>query len=107
MLSALASIGGVIQIAPEPRSDGQLVTRGVYSRIRHPIYTAIVILVVGLFLRKPTVVVAMAVIVVVVFLMVKARFEEQLLVRRYPEYAAYQRRTWGLVPWPRRRPTRR
>ncbi len=43
---------GVIQIAPEPRADGQLVTRGVYSRLRHPIYTAIVILVIGLFLGK-------------------------------------------------------
>jgi len=104
MLLAFISIGGVIQIAPEPRADGQLVTRGVYSRLRHPIYTAIVILVVGLFLRKPTVLVAIGAAVVVAFLIVKVRFEEQLLLRRYSDYAEYRRRTWGIVPWPGRQP---
>ena len=49
MLLGFASIGGAIQIAPEPRVGGELVTRGVYRRLRHPIYTAIVILVAGLF----------------------------------------------------------
>src|SRR2546423_27275 len=56
MMVAFATIRGVIQIAPEPRAGGHLVTRGIYSRLRHPIYTAILILAIGLFLRKPTVV---------------------------------------------------
>lgn len=103
MMAALFSLRRVIQIAPEPRTDGQLVTRGVYSRLRHPIYTAIVIVVVGLFLRKPTVLVAIGAAVVVVFLMVKVRFEEKLLLGRYPEYAEYRSRTLGIIPWPRRR----
>lgn len=102
MLFAFASLGGSIQIAPQPKVGGQLVTRGVYGRLRHPIYTAIVILVVGLFLRKPTVSTAIMAAVVISFLVVKARFEETLLLARYPEYADYRRRTWGIVPWPGR-----
>jgi protein-S-isoprenylcysteine O-methyltransferase Ste14 len=99
MVAAFATIRGVIQIAPEPRAGGHLVTGGVYRRLRHPIYTAILILAVGLFLRKPTAAVAIAAIVVMVFLIVKSRFEEELLQVRYPEYAEYKTRTWGVVPF--------
>jgi protein-S-isoprenylcysteine O-methyltransferase Ste14 len=103
MFAALASLRDVVQVEPEPRAGGYLVTRGVYSRLRHPIYTAILILVIGLFLRKPTLLVLIGGLAVMVFLAVKVRFEEQLLVARYPDYAAYRRRAWGLVPWPRTR----
>ena len=103
MFSALASLRDVVQVAPEPRAGGHLVTRGVYSRFRHPIYTAILLLVVGLFLRKPTLLVGIAGLAVMGFLAVKVRFEEQLLVARYADYVAYRQRAWGLVPWPRSR----
>jgi protein-S-isoprenylcysteine O-methyltransferase Ste14 len=99
MAGAFAVIRGVIQVAPEPRADGYLVTDGVYRRLRHPIYTAIVLLASGLFLRKPTAAVAIAGLVVIAFLVVKARFEEKLLMVRYPAYAEYKNRTWGVVPF--------
>src|SRR5438094_6640766 len=98
MFAAFASIRSAVQIAPEPRRDARLATTGVYRYLRHPIYTAIVVLVVGLFLRKPNVAIAVAAALVVAFLMIKVRFEEQLLLGRYPEYAEYKRRTWGIVP---------
>ena len=102
LLSAFASIRGAIQIAPEPRPGARLVTRGVYRRLRHPIYTAIVILVVGLFLRKPTVLIGIGAAVVIAFLVLKARFEEKLLLMRYSEYAEYKKRTWGILLWSHR-----
>ena len=102
LLAAFGSIGGAIQIAPEPRPGARLVTKGVYARLRHPIYTAIVILVVGLLLRKPTAVIGIGAAVVIAFLVVKVRFEEKLLLTRYPEYAEYKERTWGILLWSRR-----
>jgi protein-S-isoprenylcysteine O-methyltransferase Ste14 len=99
MSAAFAAIRGVVQIAPEPRADGHLVTGGIYRRLRHPIYTAILMLAVGLFLRKPTLPVAIGASVVIVFLIVKARFEERLLLIRYPGYAEYKTRTCGVVPF--------
>ncbi|MEN3338444.1 MAG: hypothetical protein V7647_2120 [Acidobacteriota bacterium] len=101
MFSALRSLRDVVQVAPEPRAGGRLVTRGVYSRCRHPIYTAILILVAGLFLRKPTVPVGIGAALIVVFLATKVRFEEKLLLERYPEYRDYRNRTWGMLPWRR------
>ena len=101
MLAAFASIRRAIQIAPEPRPGSELVTTGVYKTFRHPIYTAIIVLVIGLFLRRPTIAVALAAIVVIVFLVIKVRFEEELLQARYPSYPAYKSRTVGVIPWRR------
>jgi protein-S-isoprenylcysteine O-methyltransferase Ste14 len=104
LFAALRTIGSSVQIAPEPRSGATLVTTGIYRRFRHPIYTAIVLVVAGLFLRKPTAPIAIAAAIVIAFLIVKVRFEEQLLAAHYPTYSEYKSRTWGLLPWPHRRP---
>jgi len=98
MAAAIIALRAVIQIAPEPKEGGHLVTRGIYGWLRHPIYTAILLVVIGLFLRKPTLLVAIASAVVIVFLFIKVRLEERLLLERYPDYAEYRLRTWGLVP---------
>jgi protein-S-isoprenylcysteine O-methyltransferase Ste14 len=89
---------GVIQIDPFPKRGGHLVTTGIYHWLRHPIYTAIVLIVIGLVLREPRVSLAVAAAVVIAFLFVKTRFEEGLLAAHYPQYCAYRKRTWGLIP---------
>jgi protein-S-isoprenylcysteine O-methyltransferase Ste14 len=93
IIAAFISLRDVIQIAPEPRADGHLVTAGIYRWLRHPIYTGMLLVIVGLFLRQPGVFVAIAGAAVIIFLMVKSRFEEQLLAARYPDYADYRKRT--------------
>ena len=99
MLVAIRTIGSSIQIAPAPKATATLRTHGVYGWLRHPIYTGIIAVVVGLFLRQPTPLVAAATGAVLVFLVVKSRFEERLLLRRYSSYADYRQRTWGLLPF--------
>ena len=94
---ALQTLGRAVQIAPAPRVEAELVTRGVYGRLRHPIYTAIVLIVVGFVLRGITPAGAVIALVIVVFLMIKARYEETLLAARYPQYAEYRRRTRGVL----------
>ena len=98
MLVALLALRGTVQIAPEPKAGRQLVERGVYRWLRHPIYTGIVLNAVGLFLRRPTIWMAAGAALVVGFLIVKVRFEEQLLRAAYPGYADYQARSWGIIP---------
>ena len=103
MILAIVNLRRVIQIAPSPREGAHLVTSGVYRHFRHPIYTGIVLVAIGLFLRQPGLQLAVATVVVTLFLAAKVRFEESLLLARYPDYAAYRARSWGLVPWRRRR----
>ena len=99
LVAALIVIRRSIQIAPAPRDDAQLVTNGVYAWFRHPIYTGIVVVIAGLFLRQPTLAVGLVAALVIIYLAVKVRLEEKLLAARYPEYEAYRARTFGLVPW--------
>lgn len=98
MAAALAAMGRVMQVSPIPKDEGRLVTRGVYRRLRHPMYTAIVLVVIGLTLRAPSLLVAVAGIALITLLLAKASFEERLLVARYPDYPEYRRRTWGVIP---------
>lgn len=98
MLVAIVALREVIQISPDPREGGHLVMSGPYRWLRHPIYTAILVLVIGLLLRRATVPVAVMTAVVIVHLIAKTRHEEKLLLERYPDYAAYRKRTWGLIP---------
>lgn len=98
MFSALATIRDTVQINPEPKAGGQLTTTGIYRFLRHPIYTAIILMVVGLFLKKPTILMAVAGASIVIFLLLKVRFEEKLLRATYPGYAEYQRRVCGVLP---------
>jgi protein-S-isoprenylcysteine O-methyltransferase Ste14 len=98
MGAAFVSLRKVIQIQPEPKATGQLVTTGVYRWLRHPIYTAILGIVLGLWLRRPTLLLAIVAAVVIVFLVMKSCYEERLLAMRYPQYSEYRKRSWGLIP---------
>ncbi len=95
---AFASLRGAIQIAPEPKRGAQLVESGIYKYLRHPIYTGIIFCLLGRLLRQPTIWLAVAAAMVMIFLFFKSRFEEKLLLAVYPGYADYRRSTWGLFP---------
>ena len=102
ILLAVVSLRRLIQIAPEPKSNGELIQSGPYKHLRHPIYTGIILCVAGLFLRTPTIWIGIASLIVLVFLVLKARFEEDLLLERYAGYTEYRARTFGLFPGLRR-----
>ena len=99
IVAALAAMGRVMQVSPQPKADGHLVTRGIYAWLRHPMYTGILFMVVGLLVRTPALAVAIVGATLAALLWAKARFEESLLLARYPGYAAYRRTTWGVVPF--------
>src|SRR4051794_36476132 len=83
---ALIGLRRVIQVAPAPKDGGHLVSAGIYGVLRHPIYTAMVVLVTGLVLRRPALFTIPFGVVIIVFLVVKSRYEESLLRQAYPEY---------------------
>lgn len=88
-----------LRILPEPGEGAELVTAGPYRWIRHPMYTASLLAAAGLVVASPTPVrLAMAMTVTVV-LVIKLMREERLLLARFPDYGAYQRRTRRLLPF--------
>lgn len=79
-------------------THGGLVTTGPYRYVRHPIYAAVLLFVwVGVLTHISTLALSLAVLVSAATA-VRISAEERLIVRRYPEYAAYAARTKRLIP---------
>ncbi len=78
--------------------DQSLVTTGIYSHIRHPIYAGDLLLVLGLQLALNSwlVLLFLALVPVVVR---QALAEEELLVKAFPDYGAYIVRTRRFIPF--------
>ncbi len=88
-----------VSVLPEVRQRAQLVTRGPYRVIRHPMYTSLLVFTFGLVMGAPTPLRWLLWVVLLVNLVIKLSYEERLLARHFPEYAAYQARTWRMVPY--------
>ncbi len=78
----------------------ELVTSGPYAFVRHPIYTGILLAILGstigvsMFWALPFVLSAG-------YFIYSARREEEVLLRQFPEqYSAYMKRSNMLLPWP-------
>ena len=83
---------------PRPKDDAKLITTGLYARMRHPLYAAVIALGFGwalLWQSWPAFVIA---VLQVPFFDAKARNEEQWLRERFPDYEGYARRVKRFVP---------
>lgn len=88
-----------VSVLPEVRADAQLVIRGPYRVIRHPMYSGLLVLSLGLVMGAPSPVRWLLWLTLLVNLVVKLNYEERLLSQRFSAYPAYQRRTWRIVPF--------
>lgn len=84
---------------PHPREGAELVERGPYRFVRHPIYGGLILGAFGLAVITPWVGTFAAVALLAVVLDVKRRREEAWLAERYPTYPAYRTRTKALIPF--------
>ena len=98
-LAALAvNRPGNFNIRPELRLNAQLVTRGIYAYVRHPMYSALLLALLGAIVADPRVWRIGAWIALLLVLLVKAAREERYLQARFSDYAAYRERTRRLIP---------
>jgi protein-S-isoprenylcysteine O-methyltransferase Ste14 len=78
----------------------ELITRGPYALVRHPIYTGLLTMFVATVLVLGHVAGILAMPLVFVSIWIKLRHEEKLMLQKFPDqYAAYQRRVKRLVPF--------
>jgi protein-S-isoprenylcysteine O-methyltransferase Ste14 len=86
------SLGRNLTPGVEPLVDGQLVTSGAYTHVRHPIYAGVVLLLTGYTLVWSNWTLALLVGAVARFYFdAKARAEERWLLERFPAYQSYMR----------------
>jgi protein-S-isoprenylcysteine O-methyltransferase Ste14 len=87
----------------KPKGDFEnttkLVTAGAYAYIRHPLYTSLMLLAWGIFLKDIALQGALLVCVVTVFLYATAKVEESENLQTFgDEYAAYIKKTKMFIP---------
>ena len=78
----------------------ELITRGPYAIVRHPIYSGLLVMIVATVMVHGHVAGIIALPFVFWGLWIKLRYEERLMLEKFPEeYAAYQRRVKRLIPF--------
>ena len=93
-----AHLGSSLTPTPVPKPDGVLRTTGVYRWVRHPIYTAVLTIVISMAVGRASWPAISIGAVTIAFFSVKARWEERRLAEHHPEYAAYRSRTGRFLP---------
>ncbi len=89
---AALSLGRNLTPYPKPVEAGSMVEHGPYRWVRHPIYTAVIIGMLGIALRGGDVVAVVLALGLIPFFYAKSGFEERHLVDRFPSYTEYQER---------------
>jgi protein-S-isoprenylcysteine O-methyltransferase Ste14 len=97
-VSAMWKLGPLMTPYPRPLKEGEFCTRGPYAWVRHPIYTGIVLAVLGWSVQWESGAGVLYSVVVFLFLDRKASYEESFLLQRYPAYADYRKRTRKFFP---------
>jgi protein-S-isoprenylcysteine O-methyltransferase Ste14 len=90
---------GNIRAFPEIPQHGRLVVHGPYRWVRHPMYTSVLVMTLAWMVEYPFPFRMMLWGGLVVTLWIKLRYEESLLIERFPEYNNYRRQTKRLIPF--------
>ncbi|MFW9910082.1 MAG: methyltransferase family protein [Candidatus Thorarchaeota archaeon] len=95
--SKVISVSTVADMRTDRRPE--LITDGIYSRVRHPLYLATIILLFGLVLIYPFAQVAVFSLSLIIYTLIGAYLEERKLVLHYgDEYLEYRKRAGFLLP---------
>jgi protein-S-isoprenylcysteine O-methyltransferase Ste14 len=92
---ALSQLGRSFSIMAETR---RLVTTGPYRFVRHPLYLAEEIAMVGVFMQFASVWTALLLVAQIAFQLRRIHNEELVLTTSFPEYEAYRRNIARLIP---------
>jgi len=92
-------IGENITIYSTPTSNNELVTNGVFKKVRHPIYGGVILSCIGISIISNSIDKGIVSVLLSLVLDRKCDIEEEYLVNRYPyKYSTYIEKTKKLLP---------
>jgi protein-S-isoprenylcysteine O-methyltransferase Ste14 len=96
MLVTIRHLGGSFSLVPQARS---VVQTGPYRWIKHPLYLAEEIAILGVVLQYLTPVTVIVFVLHIGVQVCRILYEEDLLRRNCPEYSSYEASRWRLIPY--------
>ena len=99
VISGLLAWTGLKIVFRETREEPQVITSGVFSIVRHPIYLGSILLYLGFILLSLSLLSALVWILIIVFYYMISRYEEKLLIQRFGSaYEEYKKKVPMLFP---------
>lgn len=83
---------------PTPREGAKLITSGVFEFARHPIYSGILFITFGISIWLGSGFKLLMSLLLYLLFYLKSSYEEQLLIKAFPEYVHYKRNTGRFFP---------
>ena len=96
MLVTIRHLGRSFSLVPQARS---VVQTGPYRWIKHPLYLAEEIAILGVVLQNLTPVTVIVLVLHIGVQVCRILYEEDLLRRNCPEYSSYEASRWRLIPY--------
>lgn len=98
LVISFKNLGRSLTANPVPLENAKLIETGIYKYVRHPIYTGLLLAMLGSVVQSMAIVKLFVWLVLLAVLTYKAKFEETLLAKKYPGYVDYMKRTGRFVP---------
>ncbi len=96
---AFKALGRNFRVFAAPRRSGTLVQSGVYSNVRHPMYSAVIVGFAGYVIYWGSYWSVPVWFALTILYIIKAFKEEGVLAKRYPHYQEYVSRTKRFLPY--------
>lgn len=84
---------------PSPLPGSKLIENGVYKFVRHPIYTGLILAFFGYAIISDSGYKLLISTVLFLLFYFKTRYEEDMLIEKFPAYLEYKNRTGRFFPW--------
>lgn len=97
-VSAVRTLGQAYSPCYASHVPPWLVQHGPYRLIRHPMYTANLTVLIGLFVASGSLWILLALLIVTAYYGTSAHYEERALAQAFPEYVQYRSRTGRFLP---------
>jgi len=87
------------RLSPNLPKDSRLVAKGPYKRIRHPLYSSLLLATLMIVLDGLSIIRIAIWIILFIDLYIKLVYEEKLIIDRNTDYLIYKRGTKRLIPF--------
>lgn len=98
VIAAYRSLKPSLRVNPIPKDGAAFIQVGIYRRLRHPMYVAVLLYAFGVagFSSNKAAIVTCGILAIGI--VIKAKLEDNLLLKAHPEAWEYQMSTPGFIP---------